>query len=240
MEHDKIREIEKNLRSQYEARKTTEFQRFTRIIEETAISLAETLANHFYKENNILFPTALQVVGKSEWSDLRQQFDELGYCCFTPETAKIAFEEVATPVSQPAAEGVISLETGTLSIEEVDTILDTLPLDITFVDRDDTVRYFNQSKDRVFPRTKAIIGRKVQQCHPQKSVHVVNQILDDFRAGRKDTAQFWINLKGRLIYIRYFAVRDEKGEYQGTLEVVQDVTGIRALEGERRLLDEEE
>ena len=237
MEHDRIREVKKGLYRLIDDHKSMAFADFTRQLAETAGTLADLLSSHFYKENNILFPTALQVVGESEWSDLRQQFDELGYCCFTPETAKIAFEEVATPVSQPAAEGVISLETGTLSIEEVDTILDTLPLDITFVDRDDTVRYFNQSKDRVFPRTKAIIGRKVQQCHPQKSVHVVNQILDDFKAGRRDTAQFWINLKGRLIYIRYFAVRSKNGEYLGCLEVTQDITDLKNIEGEKRLLD---
>ncbi|HIE17097.1 MAG TPA: DUF438 domain-containing protein, partial [Dehalococcoidia bacterium] len=102
---------------------------------------------------------------------------------------------------------------------------------------DDTVRYFNQSKDRIFPRTKAIIGRKVQQCHPQKSVHVVNQILDDFRAGGRDTAQFWIDLKGKLVYIRYFAVRSKNGEYLGCLEVTQDITDLKKIEGEKRLLD---
>ena len=98
------------------------------------------------------------------------------------------------------------------------------------------VRYFSQSKDRIFARTKAVIGRKVQQCHPQKSVHVVEQILSDFKSGRRDAAQFWINLKGRLIYIRYFAVRKD-GDYLGCLEVTQDITDIKAIEGEKRLME---
>lgn len=112
-----------------------------------------------------------------------------------------------------------------------------MPVDITFVDKDDTVRYFSQSKDRIFARTKAVIGRKVQQCHPQKSVHVVNQILEDFKARKRDVAEFWIDLKGRLVYIRYFAVRNKAGKYLGCLEVTQDITAVKKIEGEKRLLE---
>lgn len=116
-------------------------------------------------------------------------------------------------------------------------MLNTLPVDITFVDKDDTVRYFSKAEKRIFARTKAIIGRKVQLCHPQKSVHIVNSILDAFRKGEKDVAEFWINVNNRLIYIRYFAVRDGDGKYLGTLEVTQDLTDIKKIEGEKRLLD---
>jgi len=130
----------------------------------------------------------------------------------------------------------IVFETGNLSKEELGMILNTLPVDITFVDKDDTVRYFSQSKDRIFPRAKAIIGRKVQQCHPQKSLHKVEQILNDFKQNKRDVAGFWIDLKGKLIYIRYFAVRDRNGKYVGTVEVTQDITDIKNLEGEKRLL----
>ncbi len=237
MEHDKIREIKKDVYRLVDGHKSLAFPDFARQLEEVAISLADMLSSHFYKENNILFPAALQVIGENEWPDIRHQFDDLGYCCFTPEPARVAIGGVVAPVSKPEVEGVVSFETGTLSKEEIETIFDTLPVDVTFVDKDDTVRYFSQSKDRIFPRAKAIIGRKVQQCHPQKSVHVVNQILDDFRAGRRDSAQFWINLKGRLIYIRYFAVRGKKGDYLGCLEVTQDITEVKKLEGEKRLLD---
>jgi len=130
----------------------------------------------------------------------------------------------------------IRLETGMLSKEEIETILDTLPIDLTFVDKEDTVRYFSQTRERIFPRTKAVIGRKVQQCHPQKSIHIVNQILEDFRKGRRDVAEFWINMQGRLIYIRYFPLRSKNGEYMGCLEVTQDITNIKKIEGEKRLL----
>jgi len=143
-------------------------------------------------------------------------------------------------VPNPEVEGTVPFETGTLPKDGIEAILNTLPVDITFVDHEDTVRYFSQSKDRIFARAKAIIGRKVQQCHPQKSVHVVEKILKAFKSGRKDVAEFWLNLKDRLIHIRYFAVRDEKGEYLGCLEVTQDITDIKKIEGERRLLDWED
>ncbi|MEA1965029.1 MAG: PAS domain-containing protein [Candidatus Aerophobetes bacterium] len=123
-----------------------------------------------------------------------------------------------------------------LSKEELEAILDTIPVEISFVNKEDTVRYFNKEGRRIFPRTRAVIGRKVQQCHPGKSLHVVNQILDDFKKARRDTAEFWIKNKERLIYIRYFAVRDKEGSYLGCLEATQDITEIKKIKGEKRLL----
>ena len=146
-------------------------------------------------------------------------------------------EEERIKLLQHEAEGTISFETGSFSKEELESLLNTLPVDITFIGKDDTVRYFSQGKERIFVRTKAIIGRKVQQCHPQRSVHKVNQILEAFKNGSKGVAEFWINLQGRLIYIRYFPVRKENGEYLGCLEVTQDITEIKRIEGEKRLLD---
>jgi PAS domain S-box-containing protein len=123
-------------------------------------------------------------------------------------------------------------------LELVDAMLDTLPLDITLLDSEDTVRYFNkEAKERLFARTRAIIGRKVQQCHPEKSVHLVNRILDDFKSGKGDRVEFWIDVQGRKIYIRYFAVRDSAGKYLGCVEATQDITDIQKLEGEKRLLE---
>ncbi|MDH5438764.1 MAG: PAS domain-containing protein [Candidatus Bathyarchaeota archaeon] len=124
-----------------------------------------------------------------------------------------------------------------LSYEIIQAILDALPVEISFVDKDDKVRYFSKEGRRIFPRTRAIIGRKVQNCHPQKSIHVVNKILDDFKNKRRDSAEFWINLKGRKIYIRYFAVRDAKESYLGCLEATQDITDIQTVKGEKRLLE---
>lgn len=132
----------------------------------------------------------------------------------------------------------MQLSTGILTLPEIELIFNHLPVDITFVDGDNVVRYFSQGSERIFARTKAIIGRRVENCHPPESVHVVTEIIDDFRAGTRDVADFWIRLKGQLIYIRYFAVRDNAGEYIGVLEVTQNVTPIQELKGEKRLLDD--
>ena len=132
---------------------------------------------------------------------------------------------------------MLQFETGALSKEEVEAILDSLPVDISFVDREDAVKYFNKAEKRIFVRTKAVIGRKVQLCHPQKSIHIVNRILEAFKTGKKNVAEFWIQMNNRLIHIRYFAVRDKNGKYLGTMEVTQDITDIKKIEGEKRLLD---
>jgi hypothetical protein len=132
---------------------------------------------------------------------------------------------------------LLDLKTGKLTLEQIDLILRALPVDISFVDENDTVLYYSEKKDRVFTRVPGVISRKVQNCHPAKSVNIVERILQAFKAGEKDTAEFWIQLEGRFIHIRYFAVRDEQDKYRGCLEVSQDVTEIRQLEGQRRLLD---
>jgi uncharacterized protein len=151
-----------------------------------------------------------------------------------PETGSAAANQAAAG-SAPAA--LHELKTGLLTIEQLDLVMRHLPVDITFVNENDEVAYFSEGKERIFPRLPEIIGRKVQNCHPPKSVHIVNRILEELRAGRKDEAEFWIELQGKLVHIRYFAVRDVDGNYRGTLEVTQDITGIRKLEGQRRLLD---
>jgi len=124
-----------------------------------------------------------------------------------------------------------------LKPEVIEAMLDVMPVEISFVDENDAVRYFNKNGDRIFPRPRSIVGKKVQQCHPQKSVHKVLQILEAFKNGERDVAEFWINLNDRQIYIRYFPVRDKNGNYLGTLEVSQDITDLKEIEGEKRLLD---
>ena len=124
-----------------------------------------------------------------------------------------------------------------LSQDVFETILNTLPVEISFVDENDVVRYFNKNGDRIFPRPRSVIGRRVHDCHPKKSVHIVERLLSEMKDNRRDVAEFWIDLKGRMIYVRYFAVRDGKGKYLGCLEVTQDITEIKNIEGERRLLD---
>ena len=235
-EHDQIREMKKSIYKLLDTYDKMSFDDFADQLEKAAISLAKMLSNHFYKENNILFPTALKVISQDEFKDIRQQSEEIGYCCFTPESARITTEKKETPTRKPGGEGMVAFETGTLSNEQIEAIFNTLPVEVTFIDKDDIVRYFSQPEDKIFLRTKAVLGTKVQQCHPQKSVHLVNQILEDFKSGKRDVAEFWLTLEGKLIYIRYFAVRNEKGEYLGCLEVTQNITEIKKIEGEKRLL----
>ena len=125
----------------------------------------------------------------------------------------------------------------TFSTETLEAIFDTLPVDVTFVDDTDTVRYYSKGDERIFRRTPAVIGRKVRDCHPQKSLYKVEQVVSELKSGKRDVAEFWIDLKGRKIYIRYFAVRDKKSKYLGILEVTQDITEIQKITGEKRLLD---
>ena len=168
---------------------------------------------------------------------MKEDFDDIGYCCFTPKNLIEPVKTEATGKEVSATMGTLVFDTGSLSTEEVEAILDSLPIDISFIDANDSVKYFNKAEKRIFVRTKSVIGRKVQLCHPQKSVHVVNKILDSFKAGKKDTAEFWITLNDRLIHIRYFAVKDKSGKYLGTMEVTQDLTDLKKIEGQRRLLD---
>ncbi len=200
-------------------------------VAETFGPLATAIREMFFKEDNILYPTALHMLTPEEWEAIRAQEGEVGEYVRPAEAA-------ATPPVAPQAEGLIPLQTGALTPQQIALMLTHLPVDITFVDENDEVRFFSATRERIFQRSPAIIGRKVQKCHPPASVHRVQRILDDFRAGKRDLAEFWIQMGGKFIHIRYFAVRDESGKYLGTLEVSQDVTHIRALEGERRLLDE--
>jgi PAS domain S-box-containing protein len=238
MEHNEIRELKKKLHTLIKDLNEAGFQGFKDKLWETAKALSNLLQNHFYKENKILFPAAMSVITEQEWVDIRKEFDEIGYCCFTPpELITIVPKTEVVHASTQAAEGILQFETGNLTKEQLDGLINALPVDITFIDAEDTVRYFNKPEERLFVRTKAVLGRKVQMCHPQKSLDVVTTILDSFKSGKKDVAEFWINLNNRLVYIRFFAVRDGNGKYLGTMEVVQDITEIKRIEGERRLLD---
>jgi len=233
-EHDRIRQLKKGLYSAAADAERMTPHELSEHLRDVAEQLAATLESHFYKENNILFPAAQQLLSAEEWAETVRQFGQIGYWKVLPSSLTAPS---GPPEAGPdtAADGEIPFAVGSLPVEALEPILNVLPVDLTFVDDKDTVRYFSQTRERVFPRTAAIIGRKVQQCHPEKSVHVVNQILDDFRNNRRDSAEFWIQSGGHFIVIRYYAVRRD-GRYLGCLEVTQDATGIRALEGERRLL----
>ena len=131
---------------------------------------------------------------------------------------------------------MLDLDTGKLTLEQINLLLKHMPIDISFVDANDEVKYYSATDDRIFPRSPSVIGRKVQKCHPPKSVHVVEDIVKQFKSGEKDVAEFWIQLGDKMVNIRYFAVRDDQGKYMGVLEVSQDITHIKTLEGERRLV----
>jgi PAS domain S-box-containing protein len=237
-EHNQIREIKKNLRNLVEKWNTIPFADFKTKLDEAAKPVCSLLPSHYYKENNILFPAALQVITNKEWEKIRKDFDEIGYCCFTPKEliAEVKAEEQETEEAA-MPKGTLQFENGSLTKEEIEAIFDTLPVDISFVDKYDAVKYFNKAEKRIFVRTKSVIGRKVQLCHPQKSVHIVNKIIQAFKNGEKDVAEFWITMNDRLVHIRYFAVRDKHGEYLGTMEITQDLTDIKKIEGQKRLLD---
>lgn len=241
IEHTKLREQKKLFHKLLEEYNKMSFEEFKGQLCSVAGTLYEILSSHIFKENNILFPTALQVVTEQEWKDAWTEFNEIGYCCFTPEqlTKLPEGEKVEKPVTPTVAtsEGTLRFETGSLSREEIEAILDTLPIDVSFVDKNDAVKYFNKAEERIFVRSKSVIGRKVQLCHPQKSIDIVDNIVESFKKGEKDVAEFWISLNNRLVHIRYFAVRDKNEKYLGTMEVTQDLTDLKKIEGEKRLLD---
>jgi hypothetical protein len=194
-----------------------------------------------FKEENILIPMLLENVTQEEWKTIADESGEIGFIIpdvpeFIP-SGEPAFDAVSG-LQTETVDGRIQLPTGFFLGKELTHMLNTLPFDITFVAKDDTVRFFSQAKDRIFPRTKAIIGRNVSNCHPPASVHVVEQIVEDFKSGKKDQEDFWIKMGDKYVMIQYFAVRDEQGEYLGVVEVTQDIKGIQALTGEKRLVTE--
>jgi len=215
-------------------------------VDELFTNLAQDIREMIYKEDKILFPEALQRLSEGEWADIRAQEDEIGYFNVTPSDTWQPQTETPSPQAQtmlstegePLPQDLITLATGALSQKQINLMLTHLPVDITFVDEHDRVRYFTQGKERIFDRSPAIIGRDVANCHPPQSVHRVNIILDDFRSGKRDLAEFWIQMGFQFIHIRYYALRDAEGVYQGCIEVSQNVTDIRALEGEQRLIDD--
>jgi DUF438 domain-containing protein len=203
-------------------------------------SVAAAIEEMISKEEDILLPLCLDVFTEDDWGQIWADSPRYGWCLVAPQEGYRPPESVLREGLSLQGGEAIRLPTGSLTLEQLLAIFRTLPVDLTFVDADDRVAFFSEGPDRIFARSKAILGRKVQHCHPPRSVDVVDRILEDFRSGRHNVAEFWIRFHGRFVHIRYFAVRDEAGRYLGTLEVTQDVTRIRALEGERRLLEYDE
>lgn len=189
------------------------------------------------KEQEILFPMSLDKLTEADWYDINKQSLEIGFCLYDPPKAwkpDWVKESILHEMNKSGEN--IQLPSGSFSVEELMAILNTLPIDMTFVDKDDKVKYFSQSAERIFQRNRAILNRDVRHCHPPASAHIVDKIIDDFKTGKASRAPFWINIGGKLIHIEYFALRNDKGEYLGTLEVSHDVSVYQKLEGEQRIL----
>jgi DUF438 domain-containing protein len=207
---------------------------------ETIIGAAiKAIEEMIYKEEKILFPMSLDTLTENDWYEIYEQSDESGYCLFYPEVkwTSIKLKDQGEKINETSNR--IKLSTGSFTREELESFFKTLPVDITFVDKDDKVRFFSEGPDRIFGRSKAIIGRQVQFCHPPSSVHIVERILNDFKSNKENSAKFWINFQGKFVHIAYYAMRSENSEYLGTLEVTQNILEYKSLEGERRILQYE-
>ncbi len=196
-----------------------------------------------FREEYILFPVIYDLIPASAWDNMMEQSFKEGFAFIDPPEMKTIAQEIEEHhkknlqpvISDPNT--VLDMGTGLLKLEQAVMMLNHLPVDMTFVDENDEVKYFSTPGHRIFPRSNAIIGRLVENCHPPSSVHIVKELLDSFKSGEKDKESFWIQMGTKFILIQYFAVRDKKGNYCGTLEVSQDISEIKKLEGEKRLME---
>lgn len=204
-------------------------------------NVIDQIKEMIFKEESILFPMSLETLVEDEWIEIYEESDEIGFALISPETE---WKLQRVNVEQREEEqgmvkgGYVKFDTGVLNAEELNAIMEVLPGELSFVDKNNTVKFFTKGEHRIFARTKAVIGRSVENCHPHTSVHIVEKILDDFKTGKKDSEDFWIQMKDMFVLIRFFAVRNKDGEYLGTLEYVQNIAPLRKLVGEKRLLSD--
>jgi hypothetical protein len=209
------------------------------LVKEKILAATEQAIDMIFKEESILFPMTLDTLTEDEWIKVYEGSEEIGYAVIPPQKewelkrVNVVKKEEDKGITES---GFVRFETGILSSKELELMLNHIPGDFTFVDKDNIVKYFSQGKERIFARTKAIIGRTVENCHPPKSAHIVEDLVNDFKAGKKDSESFWIQMGEKFILIQYFAVRDENGEFMGTLEHSMDIAPLRELEGEKRLM----
>lgn len=235
--HDTIRDMFRLVRKNLEEKDLAKAK-------ENMIYVEDNLQRLLSVEYNILFARSLEILSEEDWIKMRQGEDEIGWMLPTPpptypnESGYIhPSEDTTLRTDVVFDENAQHYDEGYLTIEQVNLLLKTLPIDITFVDENDKVIFYNRGEERVFPRSAGIIGREVKFCHPPKSVGTVLKIVEAFRNGTQNEANFWFNYRGRLIYVRYFAVRDAQKNYRGVIEMSQDITDIKTIEGERRLLE---
>ncbi|RFZ78849.1 DUF438 domain-containing protein [Lacrimispora amygdalina] len=200
--------------------------------------MADKIEEMIFKEENIMVPMLLENLTQEEWKTIADGSGEIGYMIEdVPQWEPKEADKEENAPTEPEA-GIVKLPSGEMKTEELTALLNTLPFDITFVNKDDKVKYFSEGKNRAFPRTRTILGRNVSNCHPPASVHIVEKIVEDFKNGVKDEEDFWIRMGKKYILIRYYAVRSEAGEYLGVLEVTQDIDEIQNITGEKRLMSE--
>ena len=235
--HDEIRELIKGSIEvlQVDSLTREELEAAAEMVLKPAVRSAQEMIT---KEEEILFPMALDTLNESDWYEISRQSIEIGFCLYDPPVDWRPEWVAEQSINESQKSGShIQLPSGSFSAEELLAILNTLPVDMTFVDKDDKVKYFSQGAERIFQRNRAILNRDVRHCHPPASAHIVDKIIEDFKTGRENRAPFWINMGGKkMIHIEYFALRNEKGEYLGTLEVSQNVQPYRDLEDEQRIL----
>lgn len=238
--HDEIRELLKNAHEALASPIGTA-QEFHSVVELLLDHTVDMIGGMIMKEEEILFPMAMDTLSEEEWYKVYRETPEFGYCLIDPEDE---WRPTGMNVEKQeyVAADAIRLSSGTFDLNELEALFLHLPIDITFVDKHDKVRFFSHSPNRVFERNRAVLGRDVRMCHPPGSVHIVGQILSDFKSGKENKAVFWMSsfMKTRFIYIEYSAVRSAEGEYLGVVEVTQDITRLRQLEGDQRLLSYEQ
>ena len=233
--HDETRELLKVAREGLEAKGEIDIEEIRTLVEIVLKPASGAISDMVMKEEEILLPMCMDKLTDEEWYQISQQSIEFGFCLYDPPVEWKPEGIEPSPVTGATA-GLIQLPTGKISINELIAVFNTMPVELTFVDAQDKVKFFSHGNKPIFKRNRAVIGRDVRLCHPPKSVAIVEQIVSDFKSGKQDKASFWLEMKGIFVYIEYYALRDENNKYLGVLEVVQDITKLRKIEGEQRLL----
>ena len=234
--HDSIRDMFRDIRAEIEIKS---YDLLNSLMDEVAANILELA----YIEEIRLFPNALELLVEEDWKEMREGDVEIGWMLSQEPTPYPAVEYVHPGEDRRkkrlpfSVDDRIKLNEGYMTPEQLDLMLQFMPVDLTYVDENDKVVFYNRGENRVFPRSAGVIGREVKFCHPPKSVDTVLRILEEFKNGCKDDAEFWINFKDRKIHIRYFAIRDQDSNYKGVIEMSQDITEILKIEGQKRLLD---
>ncbi len=234
--HDETRSYLKAAIAAVSQHDTLQLDELPLVVEGAVKPAVQSVLDMIMKEEEILLPMSMDTLTEEEWMQVHQQTPEYGFCLVDPQVEWRPEGASASQVEYGVG-GNVRLPTGAFNMDELASLFSTLPIDLTFVDKDDKVKFFSHGPKRIFARNRAILGRDVRMCHPPGSVHIVDQIIEDFKSGKESSAAFWIQFQGRFIYIEYFAMRGSEGEYLGTVEFTQDLTKLRALEGEQRLLN---